>query len=295
MVGTNTRSATPSKEPVMSQGDTAGLLQYARYYGIACDHTLDFENEVHFNIPSTSALLAGLADAPEPDLPRAISCCEKLNISKNAVSFLQNVFDLQKPLTEDFWSKIDLCRPKASRLELPLLRTDHDADVHHFEYQKGCEVVEAVQCPTIINAEQDGASLESESFHDVRMGYDRLSRTEKLEVSPTDMLFLKDSITSDFSRTDLEQTFSEDIICPTVCVHFPDTGQLLIRGSIPFSRSPSPHRFFHNAPKTLEFSRQTHQLTISKLCSTTKAAVMSFDYWRLRFSKQMLPSKKMSI
>ena len=115
----------------MSQTAEPSLLEYARFYGLATDHRaidplkdlIATEPLLRYDEPSELFQIDAISCSPMP---------ERLTVGKEAANLLSSIRSFQGDLPQfDEELLPDVHRLRNLKLEEPLLRTDHEFDMHN--------------------------------------------------------------------------------------------------------------------------------------------------------------------
>ena len=183
----------------MDEEEQLTLLNYARFHGLASDHRA-VPPLLSSSIPSPPQdSLLQLADpegVPYLEQLATLSTQEKLFLDREAAALLSTcMWNVEHELTrEDLSVSAGQKRAKGLKVELPILRTDHELDMRNFSRQ----VVPDLSCDNIpfeeVNEQNDeGVSWPLASLDLARQFNEKL-RSEKLEVSRDAILYLQSII-----------------------------------------------------------------------------------------------------
>ncbi|KAI9772360.1 MAG: hypothetical protein M1839_002496 [Geoglossum umbratile] len=191
----------------MDEEEQLALLDYARFHGLASDHRV-VPPLLSSLIPSPPRdFLLQLADPKEvPHLEQlaAFSTREKLFLDREAAALLSTcMWNVEHELTqEDLSFSAGQRRGKELRVELPMLRTDHELDMRIF----GRQVVpgplgDNIPLEEVNERNDEGISWPLESL-DLPRQFNEKLRNEKLEVSKDAILYLQSIIRGEYCMGD---------------------------------------------------------------------------------------------
>ncbi|KAI9705433.1 MAG: hypothetical protein M1836_006188 [Candelina mexicana] len=111
------------------------MLEYARFHHLASDYRALHPLSSNGMPPPPENFLLGLADpdgATNHSHPSEICEVERLSFGKDEAMFLHSIIaEPEEPALVE-WCSFDHRRHQKQKLELPLLRTDHELDVREF-------------------------------------------------------------------------------------------------------------------------------------------------------------------
>ncbi|KAH0547654.1 hypothetical protein FGG08_000143 [Glutinoglossum americanum] len=184
----------------MEEQEKLALVEYARFHGLAQDHRAVpplFSSSIPSPPRDYLLQLADPDDVPHLELPPTFTTQERLSLDRDAAvllsSCLWNVeFELPQEELSDFSGQR---RGKDSKVELPILRTDHELDMRNFMRKFGRKVVPDLSGDNIpfeeVNEENDeGLSWPLASLNLPKIFEEKL-KYEKLEVSMDAILHLQ--------------------------------------------------------------------------------------------------------
>jgi hypothetical protein len=180
----------------MEEQEMLALIEYARFHGLAQDHRA-VPPLFSASIPSPPAdyllQLSDPEDVPRLALPPAFTTQEKLFLDREAATLLSAcMWNAEVKLSQEELSIFTgQRRGKALKMELPILRTDHELDMRSF----GRQVIPDLSGDNIpfegVNEENDeGLSWPSASF-DLPKIFEEKAKSEKLEVPKDAILRLQ--------------------------------------------------------------------------------------------------------
>ncbi|KAI9770541.1 MAG: hypothetical protein M1840_003131 [Geoglossum simile] len=194
------------------------LLDYARFHGLASDHRA-VPPLLSSSIPSppqdSSLQLADPQEAPHLEQLAAFPTREKLFLDREAATLLSTcMWNVTHELTREELSVFAGNRQgKGLRVELPLLRTDHELDMRSFGRQVGTDSLSDNIPLEVINEQNDeGISWPLASL-DLPRKFNRKLRNEKLEVSKDAILYLQSIIRGEDCTEDEWVTIRGDFGC----------------------------------------------------------------------------------
>ena len=181
----------------MSQEPEPSIIDYARFHGLACDH---LQVSPLQELGLTENLGSSLDDPPDLvhidptdfKLPQ-----ERLTLDADAASLLQSISELQKQppvLTEEDLG-INRHRVQRMKLELPLLRSDHEVDVIEFKSPIVPNLEDEFLPLESVNIEEDEGLEWPSHYYALPDDLTKKAKSEKMEASKDDLLFLQDALT----------------------------------------------------------------------------------------------------
>lgn len=180
----------------MSQDVEPSIIDYARFYGLACDHRqlcplqglklledlgsfLDYPPElVHIDV----------SDVKVPD--------ERLTVDAGVASLLSSITESAKHLPSLSHQDLGIERHRVRRMkhELPLLRSDHALDIVRFATRIEPDLENKVLPFEMVDVEEDEGFEWPSIYHGLPDELTKKSRSEKLEASKDDFLVLQHTI-----------------------------------------------------------------------------------------------------
>jgi hypothetical protein len=183
----------------MNEEEQLALLDYARFHGLASDHRA-VPPLLSSSIPSlprdSSLQLADPQGVPHLEQLDAFSTRERLFLDREAATLLSTcMWNVKHELTlKDLSIFTGNRRGKGLRIELPILRTDHELDMRSF----GRQVVTGSLSDNIpleeVNQQNDEGILWPLASLDLPRQFNEKLRNEKLEVSKDAILYLQSII-----------------------------------------------------------------------------------------------------
>ncbi|KAI9842204.1 MAG: hypothetical protein M1837_007417 [Sclerophora amabilis] len=176
--------------------DERNLIDYARHYGVAQDHRCI--NPLHFDhLPPFSAVeLEEPREAFHLHRTCAFTAGERLTVGKDAATLLSTALQSPPRQTSDELLAISASfkRIKDAKIELPLLKTDHESDVRQFGRRVQPDLAEL----SLLSEGVDEDGIEglgwTKSAYELPRRFDDELRAEKLLLSKATLLFLQDSL-----------------------------------------------------------------------------------------------------
>ena len=171
------------------------IIDYARFYGLACDHR-KLSPLQGLSLPENLGSL--LDDPPELvhiNLTDVKIPEERLAVDVGAASFLSSIVEPanQPPSYSDHDLGIDRHRVRRMKHELPLLRSDHELDVLHFASPIVPDLKNEFLPYETVDVEEDESLEWPSSYYALPDEFAKKSRSEKFEVSKDDFLYLQDT------------------------------------------------------------------------------------------------------
>ena len=188
----------------MSQDVEPSIIDYARFYGLACDHRqlsplhgLTLPGNLEFFLDDPPELFhIHLTDVKVPK--------ERLAVDIGVVSVLSSIAESAKfsPSLSDQDLGIDRHRVRRMKHELPLLRSDHELDLLRFVAPIVPDLEnESLPLETVDVEEDEGLEWPS-IYHALPDEQAKKSRSEKIQASKDDLLFLQDTLKFQFERVE---------------------------------------------------------------------------------------------
>lgn len=188
----------------MSQDVEPSIVDYARFYGLACDHrqlcplqglTL-LEDLGSFLDDPPELVHINLSDGKVPD--------ERLTVDAGVASLLSSITESAKhlPSLSDQDLGIDRHRVRRLKHELPLLRSDHALDVLRFATPIVPDLENKVLPSETVDVEEDEGFEWPSIYHGLPDELAEKSRSEKLEASKDDFLVLQHTMKLQFERVE---------------------------------------------------------------------------------------------
>lgn len=180
----------------MSQHIEPPIIDYARFYGLVRDH-LEPDPLQGLTLPENLGSL--LDDPPELfqiHLSNSKVPAERLVADTGAVSFLAFIAESEKYSASYSDQDLGIHRHRVRRMktELPLLRSDHDIDVLRFASPIVPHLEDEFLPLETLDVEEDEALEWPSSYHALPDEYTKRSRSEKIEASKDDCLYLQQTL-----------------------------------------------------------------------------------------------------
>ena len=181
---------------VVSQHAEPPIIDYARFYGLAQDH-LEPPPLQGLTLPEN--LGSFLQDPPELfhiDLTNVKVPEERLALDAGAASFLLSIAESAKhlPSHSDQDLGIDRHRVRRMKLELPLIRSDHEFDVLRFVSPIIPDLDNEFLPLETLDVEEDEGFEWPSRYYALPDEYAKKSRSENLEVSKDDCSYLQQTL-----------------------------------------------------------------------------------------------------
>lgn len=182
----------------MSQNNDHDLLEYARYYGLAYDHQ---QNDPLADIRplEKNEFLEQLQDPPDVfsiDQIYEFPPPERPSVSKSALSLLQEaiVTSSESISFDDDKRELNHHRVRNFKLELPMLRTDHELDIIEFTPQVVPDLEHEFLPLEIMDEEADEGLSWPTKYSTLFDEYARKFESETLTVSNDALIYLRDAL-----------------------------------------------------------------------------------------------------
>ena len=197
----------------MSQDVDPPIIDYARFYGLACNHR-ELSPLQGLTLPEN--LGSFLDDPPELfhiDLSNIKVPEERLAIDAGAASLLSSIAESAKhpPSHSDQDLGIDRHRVRGMKQELPLLRSVHELDVLRFAAPIIPDLKNEFLPFETVDIEEDEAFEWPSSYHALPDEATKKLESEKLEVSKDDLQFLQHTLKSQFESVEHEAFEVDDL------------------------------------------------------------------------------------
>lgn len=208
-------SASPSES---SDGDDEDLtpLEYARLHGLCRDYlsdTLAFEHI--WRLQATCSEEINDDSLPEFDFGPEPRLDERFSLSKDAARLLQAVAkqDTQETIDKLMFPMLGGSEIRNARVELPLLRSDHETDCRNFARRNGFEIkLQDVRFPLeVVDQEKNEAVGFPSSYWQLGDGIIEDLKQERLEVTRDTMAYLQKALTNTWSRKDDEELWQAEM------------------------------------------------------------------------------------
>jgi hypothetical protein len=198
------------------EDDDLTPLEYARLHELSRDHLSDTFAFTHIEALQAD-IPEGITDDSLPQFDFGVEprLDERLTLSKEAARLLQAVAhqDTQETIDALILPMLGSSEVKNTRVELPLLETDHETDCKHFAQQDGFEIkLKDVRFPleVVDDEKNEGVKFPSAYWH-LGDGIMEELKKEKLEVSKNTMVFLKEALTNVWTKEDDEELWQAEM------------------------------------------------------------------------------------
>lgn len=212
----------------MSQHVEPPIIDYARFYGLAWDHREP--DPLHclqgFTLPEDPASFDSFLDDPPElfHLDLALASvkvpAERLAVDAGAASFLSSIAESANfkysPSHSDQDVGIDRHRVRRMKYELPLLRSDHDIDVLRFASPIVPHLDNEFLPLETLDVEEDEGLEWPSGYYALPDEYAKKSRSEKIEASKDDFLYLQQTLKYQFEAGEHGEFDTDDIPCKGV-------------------------------------------------------------------------------
>ena len=181
------------------------IVEYARFYGLCKDST---KGNALQDIKSHSALLQSISELEDPLCAKSVEeleeagLKERINVDRDAVAWLQWISLLQQLPPFDGFNQLKQDSPLRLKLELPLLKTNHELDMRDF-----CSLPASALSQINFSLEElDDETGESltwpSSVENLPAQYDAQLKAEKVTITREVLLHLQSSIKDCFTKED---------------------------------------------------------------------------------------------
>ncbi|KAH0569254.1 hypothetical protein GP486_000010 [Trichoglossum hirsutum] len=181
----------------MEEQEMLNLVEYARFHGLTQDHRTVLPLFSTSSSPRNFlAQLADPEDVPHLELSPTFTTQEKLSLNRGAAALLSSMWNVGLELPQEEPSILySQRRGKDLKVELPILRTDHELDVRGFMEIFGRQNSpdlsgENIPLEEINEEDGEGLSWPIASFDLLKISEGKLNN-EKLEVSRDAVLHLQ--------------------------------------------------------------------------------------------------------
>ena len=180
------------------------IIEYARFYGLTYDHLQDSPLQ-GLSLPENSASL--LDDPPELvhiELTDVKVAEERLTLDAGAASFLSFITESinRPPTPSDEDLGIHRHRIRRMKLELPLLRTDHEIDVIRFASPIVPDLENEFLPTETVDTEEDEGLEWPSSFRALPDKFSNILKSEKIGASKDDFLYLQKTVSCHLEGVD---------------------------------------------------------------------------------------------
>lgn len=180
-----------------SQDKDPPLLEYARFHGLSRNHQ---ECNPLEELSSLSAsLYEDTGSFPEKEDFAKIEAAaksppvERLDVSREALNLLREVTRLQGPVPQfEHDSKLDPHRVRNLKQELPLLRTDHEADMQDIARRAEVDLAHDFLPLEHIEEEEDEGLSWPKKYDNLPEECLKELQNERLEIPKDAFIYLKD-------------------------------------------------------------------------------------------------------
>lgn len=176
----------------MADEEEPSILEYARFYELTTDY-----RDPHPLLTITQSL-SMLEEPTEPDLFEisaeiARPFPERLNCEKGAIALLLSIQDSKSsPLSFRELAVPQTHRVRDLKIELPLLRSDHELDVQQFVGRNVPNLANDHLPLEKVDDERDEGLSWPSSYIDYQINATARSVTEKIDVSKDVVLYIRD-------------------------------------------------------------------------------------------------------
>ncbi|KAI9641735.1 hypothetical protein NHQ30_009591 [Ciborinia camelliae] len=215
-----TLSQLPDASDLSEEEDDPPILELARSIGIARDHQLDDTSVddlllMKENINHTFLNDLNQDHLPQLDIQVTINLDERLFVSQGAARLLGSVAqnESQESIDALIYPLLGGSRDvKKMRLELPLLRSDHESDVRGFSRKDGFELKpKDIKLPLELVSIENNEGLEfPPDFYNFETETFETIANEKIEVTRNSMIYLQTALKVTLTRDD-EQEIWESV------------------------------------------------------------------------------------
>lgn len=198
----------------MSQDVEPSIIDYARFYELACDHRQLCPLQGLRLLKDLGSFL----DEPPELVQFSVSDVkvpyERLTVDAGVASVLSFITESAKhlPSPSDQDLGIDRHRVRRMKQELPLLRSDHALDVLRFATRIEPDLENKVLPSETVDVEADEGFDWPSIYHGLPDELAKKSRSEKLEASKDDLLVLQDTIKLQFERVEHTEFEVDDLV-----------------------------------------------------------------------------------
>ena len=184
----------------MSQDVEPTIIEYARFHGLVRDHR---ESPPLERLALSENLESSLDDPPELfhiDLAKIQLPQERWAVDAGAASLLSSIVESaqQPPPYSDEELGIDRHRVRRMKLELPLLRSDHELDVLRFRSPIVPDLGNEFLPLETVDVEEDEGFEWPSSYYALPDEFTKKLSSEKIEASQDGCLYLQQTLKYDF-------------------------------------------------------------------------------------------------
>jgi len=198
----------------MDQRQQQELLEYARFHRLSRDYRNIAQDDVFTVLPR---IVDSSLDHDDPletlkvYLTQNFTDAEKLSLDADGKSLLLWIYSCQRPPDEDYLQKLDPPRRRQNKLDIPLLRTDHELDVRQFASTKYKRLdASGISAFGLAEEEDEGLGWPS-TTSELPQKYDTLANSERLDVSREALLLLKSALMND-DTFDAEELYATELV-----------------------------------------------------------------------------------
>ena len=179
----------------MSQEEDPSILDYARFYGLISDH---LEPHPLRRIAARDTSHSLELDDDDGLLPLNFPACglsqERLTVDAGAAVMLSSIAALAKVPPGRDNEVINTHRIKDLKLELPLLRSDHEVDMLNFGHQVLPDLEHEFLPLEAVNEEADEGLTWPSTCYQLPEKFANKSTSEKLCVSSNALAYLQETL-----------------------------------------------------------------------------------------------------
>ncbi|KAF6229028.1 hypothetical protein HO133_007142 [Letharia lupina] len=225
----------------MSQNVEPPIIDYARFYALVQNH-LEHDPLQALTLPENLGSFDSLLDDPPElfhiQLTNVKVPEERLAIDAGAASFLSSIAESVKysPSQSDQDLGIERHRVRRMKHELPLLRSDHDIDVLRFAAPIVPDLENEFLPFETADVEEDEGLEWPSSYDALPDQFAKKSRSEKIEASEGDFLYLQQTLKFRFEGVDHGALEVDELSYKRRTIPEPASPPLL-----PLSPSPEPY------------------------------------------------------
>lgn len=212
----------PSEASNSQDGAETPILEYARNHGLCQDylsrHPLE-PSSLPSPIPEDGSDLIAFDKLPELELPSSAIPEDKWTLNQGGAAYLQLIHQLPKEtLPYDFPTQRQTFRKM--KMESPLLRTDPELDMRQlFATRPNKLDTRSLASEPFEPVISDGALQWPLSDSSLLSRIDLASRSETLQASFEQMLYLRDIMNAVCTEADVDQVIQQDMARKNVSDH----------------------------------------------------------------------------
>ena len=198
----------------MDLNERQHILHYARAHGLTHDPSTDPDIDPAAFLDSPEDQLAALEDPDDAvQLPTHPLPSEKLSLDKEARVLLRYLFAPHQAEQSAEKAAFERKRQlKRLKLDLPVLKTDHEYDVRLFR-QKTDRILnqDIAFSPIPVDEQNDEGLTWPARYRQLKAEYDYKAYHEKVEIPRSTLTYLKDALSHDLTDEEKDDIYSQGL------------------------------------------------------------------------------------